>query len=129
MLIEGSDNDSQPPPCAQPPTSKCISKSSLLESSRSATPLSEMGASSRKEKGNISNLPEKVCRIAMLGHRALRIHVATVDGFPSTLTKNEVAWACLVDAVGDVEALKRHLEELKLDHDAKEKMITYVRAS
>ncbi|KAG0702910.1 hypothetical protein DFH29DRAFT_1044782 [Suillus ampliporus] len=31
-----------------------------------------------------------------------------------------------VDAVGDVEALKTHLEELKLDHDAKEQAITYV---
>ncbi|KAG1884558.1 hypothetical protein F4604DRAFT_1918989 [Suillus subluteus] len=49
-----------------------------------------------------------------------------VDGFPSTLAKNEVAWACLVDTVGDVEALKTHLEELKLDQDAKEQVITYV---
>ncbi|KAG1818568.1 uncharacterized protein BJ212DRAFT_1268835 [Suillus subaureus] len=121
-MVEGSEDNSQPPPCTQ---CQCkISKSSPFESSHSSTPLSEIGASSRR--GSLSTFPQKVSRIAMLGHRALRIHVTTVNAFPSTLTKNEIVWACLVDAVGDVEALKKHVEELKLDHDAKEQVITYV---
>jgi hypothetical protein len=66
--------------------------------------------------------------LASIGHRALRVHVATVDAFPSALAKYETTWSCLVDAVGDVEALRDELEELRGDHELKEQVINYVRA-
>jgi hypothetical protein len=65
--------------------------------------------------------------LASIGHRALRVHVATVDAFPSGLAKYETTWSCLVDAVGDVEALQDELEELRGDHELKEQVINYVR--
>ncbi|OAX31286.1 hypothetical protein K503DRAFT_787935, partial [Rhizopogon vinicolor AM-OR11-026] len=61
-----------------------------------------------------------------MGQKALRVHIATIDAFPSANTKNEVAWSCIVDAVGGSQVLKEHLEELKGDESAKEQVITYV---
>lgn len=66
--------------------------------------------------------------MASIGHRALRVHVATVDAFPSTFGKYETTWSCLVDAVGDVAALKEELDDLKGDEGLKEQVINYVRA-
>ncbi|KAJ8579534.1 hypothetical protein M405DRAFT_870183 [Rhizopogon salebrosus TDB-379] len=87
MLIEG-DKDDTPPPCTQP-CSKDLSISSIVASSRSSTPLSELGALSKKERGYLHNLPDKAGIIAAMGHRMLCIHVATVDGFPSTTSKED----------------------------------------
>ncbi|KAJ8583736.1 hypothetical protein M405DRAFT_845626, partial [Rhizopogon salebrosus TDB-379] len=89
MLIEG-DKDDTPPPCTQP-RSKDLSTSSIVASSRSSTPLSELGALSKKERGYLHNLPDKAGIIAAMGHRILRIHVAMVDGFPSTTSKDDVS--------------------------------------
>lgn len=119
MLIEDDKYDT-PPPCTQP-RSKVLSTSS-----RSSTPLSELGSLSKKERGLLQNLPDKAGIIAAMGHRMLRIHVATVDGFPATTSKDDVAWSCLVDAVGDIEGLKRNVEDIKLDPAVKESVLNYV---
>jgi len=124
MLIEG-DKDDTPPPCTQP-RSKDLSTSSIVASSRSSTPLSELGALSKKERGYLHNLPDKAGIIAAMGHHMLRIHVATVDGFPSATSKDDVAWSCLVDAVGDMEGLKKNVEDIKLDSALKERVLNYV---
>jgi hypothetical protein len=116
------------------------SKSSSLKS-RSQTPGSELG--SRRDKALLHTFPGKVRvghhswlsvdsvhvkvgTLASIGHRALRIHVATVDAFPSCLSKYETTWSCLVEAVGDVKTLKDELDDLKGDHELKEQVIHYV---
>ncbi|KAG1865575.1 hypothetical protein C8R48DRAFT_601167, partial [Suillus tomentosus] len=64
--------------------------------------------------------------LASLGHRALRVHVATVNAFPSSLSKYEESWSCLVDAVEDVKSLKGDLDKIKADTELKERVITYI---
>ncbi|KAG1868922.1 hypothetical protein C8R48DRAFT_598377, partial [Suillus tomentosus] len=64
--------------------------------------------------------------LASLGHRALRVHVATVDTFPSSLSKYEESWSCLVDAVEDVKTLQADLDKIQADTELKERVITYI---
>ncbi|KAG2053964.1 hypothetical protein BDR06DRAFT_884949, partial [Suillus hirtellus] len=64
--------------------------------------------------------------LASLGHRALRVHVATVNAFPSSLSKYEEFWSCLVDTVEDVKSLKGDLDKIKADTELKERVITYI---
>src|ERR1700710_2900082 len=123
MLIEG-DKDDTPPSCTQP-CSKDLSISFIVASSHSSTKLSELGALSKKERGYLHNLPDKASIITAMGHHMLHIHVAMVDGFPST-SKDDIAWSCLVDAVGDIEGLKKNVEDIKLDSALKERVLNYV---
>ncbi|KAG1776167.1 hypothetical protein EV702DRAFT_971984, partial [Suillus placidus] len=64
--------------------------------------------------------------LASLGHRALRVHVATVNTFPSSLSKYEKSWSCLVDTVEDVKTLKADLDKIQADTELKERIITYI---
>ncbi|KAG1745415.1 uncharacterized protein EDB91DRAFT_1049964, partial [Suillus paluster] len=67
-----------------------------------------------------------VAILASLGHRALRVHVATVNAFPSSLLKYEESWSCLVDAVEDVKTLKADLDKIQADTELKERVINYI---
>lgn len=102
-------------------SSRAISLSASRSASRSAS------LSVRSQKAKLQDVPTDFTVIASMGQKALRVHVATIDAFPSANAKNEVAWSCIVESVGDSQVLKGHLEELKGDESAKERVITYVR--
>jgi hypothetical protein len=101
-------------------SSRAISRSVSRPASRTAS------LSVRSQKAKLQDVPSDFNVIASMGQKALRVHVATIDAFPSANTKNQVAWTCIVDGVGDSKVLKEHLEELKGDESAKEQVITYV---
>lgn len=52
--------------------------------------------------------------------------MATVNAFPSSLTKYEESWSSLVDAVEDVKSLKADLDKIKGDPELKEHILNYV---
>lgn len=101
-------------------SSHTISHSASRPASRSAS------LSVRSQKAKLQDVPTDFTVIASMGQKALRVHVATIDAFPSANAKNEVAWSCIVESIGDSQVLKEHLEELKGDESAKERVITYV---
>jgi hypothetical protein len=103
-------------------SSRAISRFASRPASRSAS------LSVKSQKAKLQDVPTDFTVIASMGQKALRVHVATIDAFPSANAKNEVAWSCIVDGVGDSQVLKEHLEELKGDESAKEQVITYVSA-
>jgi hypothetical protein len=109
-------------------SSRAISRSASRPASRTASrPASRTASLSIKsQKAKLQDVPTDFALIASMGQKALRVHVATIDAFPSANAKNEVAWSCIVDGVGDSQVLKEHLEELKGDESAKEQVITYV---
>jgi len=103
-------------------SSRAISRFASRPASRSAS------LSVKSQKAKLQDVPTDFTVIASMGQKALRVHVATIDAFPSANAKNEVSWSCIVDGVGDSQVLKEHLEELKGDESAKEQVITYVSA-
>ncbi|KAG1844455.1 hypothetical protein F4604DRAFT_1596163 [Suillus subluteus] len=67
-----------------------------------------------------NDLKREISILASLGHRVLRVHVTTVNAFPSSLSKYKESWSCLVDAVEDVKSLKGDLDKIKADTELKE---------
>jgi hypothetical protein len=105
---------------------KTISSSHTISHSASRPASRSASLSVKSQKAKLQDVPTDFTIIASMGQKALRVHVATIDAFPSANAKNEVAWSCIVDSIGDSQVLKEHLEELKGDESAKEQVITYV---
>ncbi|KAG2071185.1 hypothetical protein BDR04DRAFT_1117804 [Suillus decipiens] len=103
----------------------CAKSKSSSFKSRSLTPAgSELGG--RNVKLTLQSFASKVGILASLGHRALRIHVAMVNTFPSSLTKYEESWSSLVDTVEDVKSLKADLDKIKGNPELKECILNYI---
>jgi len=70
------------------------------------------------------NSPCTKC-IAISAHKAMRLHVATVDGFPSSFDREKLCWDLLVSSIRDNEALWEKMMLIQSDDDLKAYLIDY----
>ncbi|KAG1885923.1 uncharacterized protein F5891DRAFT_918201, partial [Suillus fuscotomentosus] len=63
--------------------------------------------------------------IAIFAHKAMRLHVATVNSFPSALDREELCWDLLVSSTRDNEVLWEKMLLIQSDDDLKAYLIDY----
>ena len=79
-----------------------------------------------RSKVKLSNLNSPhTKRIAISAHKAMRLHVATVDGFPSSFDREKLCWDLLVSSIRDNEALWEKMMLIQSDDDLKAYLIDY----
>jgi hypothetical protein len=71
------------------------------------------------------NSPRTKC-IAISAHKAMRLHVATVNSFPSVLDREELCWDLLVSSTRDSEVLWEKMSLIQSDEDLETYLIDYV---
>jgi hypothetical protein len=80
-----------------------------------------------RSKVKLSNLNSpRTKRIAISAHKAMRLHVATVNGFPSSCDREELCWNLLVSSTKENEMLWEKMSVIQSDDDLKAYLIDYV---
>ena len=89
------------------------------------------------EDNNLSSIPcskaklsdlnsPRTKRIAVSGHKAMRLHVATVQGFPSSGNRDELCWDLLVASTRHNDVLWEKMSLIQSDDVMKAQLIDYV---
>ncbi|KAG2744263.1 hypothetical protein P692DRAFT_20744232, partial [Suillus brevipes Sb2] len=68
--------------------------------------------------------PRTKC-IAISAHKAMRLHVATVNSFPSVLDREELCWDLLVSSTRDSEVLWEKMSLIQSNEDLETYLIDY----
>jgi hypothetical protein len=68
--------------------------------------------------------PHTKC-IVISGHKALRLHVATVDGFPSSADRDQLCWDLLLESCKQDKLLWEKMKEIQGDDALKAQLIDY----
>jgi hypothetical protein len=77
-------------------------------------------------RGALDGCSPTTSQVMNRGHAALRLHIATVDGFPATGTKMERCWGSLKEGTEGFPDLTRKFMDIRQDSAWKEKAINYV---
>lgn len=64
-------------------------------------------------------------RIAISGHKALRLHVATVEGFPSSADRDQLCWDLILESSKQDKLLWEKMKEIQGDDALKAQLIDY----
>ncbi|KAG1859309.1 hypothetical protein F4604DRAFT_1930855 [Suillus subluteus] len=79
-----------------------------------------------RSKVKLSNLNSpRTKRIAVCAHKAMRLHVATVNSFPSAFDREELCWDLLVSSTRDNDVLWEKMLLIQSDDDLKAYLIDY----
>ncbi|KAG1842730.1 hypothetical protein F4604DRAFT_1597257 [Suillus subluteus] len=79
-----------------------------------------------RSKVKLSNLNSpRTKRIAVCTHKAMRLHVATVNSFPSAFDREELCWDLLVSSTRDNDVLWEKMSLIQSDDDLKAYLIDY----
>ncbi|KAG2105871.1 uncharacterized protein F5147DRAFT_746419 [Suillus discolor] len=63
----------------------------------------------------------------MSGHKALRLHVATVEGFPSSSDRDQLCWDLILESSKQDKLLWEKMKEIQGDDALKAQLIDYIR--
>lgn len=63
--------------------------------------------------------------IAISGHRALHLHVATVEGFPSSSDTDQLCWDIILESSKQDKLLWEKMKEIQDDDALKAQFIDY----
>ncbi|KAG1861709.1 hypothetical protein F4604DRAFT_1587838, partial [Suillus subluteus] len=79
-----------------------------------------------RSKVKLSNLNSpRTKHIAVCAHKAMRLHVATVNSFPSAFDREELCWDLLVSSTRDNNVLWEKMSLIQSDDDLKAYLIDY----
>ncbi|KAG1734907.1 uncharacterized protein EDB91DRAFT_1056645, partial [Suillus paluster] len=79
-----------------------------------------------RSKVKLSNLNSPCTKhIAISAHKAMHLHVATVNSFPSAFDREELCWDLLVSSTRDNEVLWEKMVLIQSDDDLKAYLIDY----
>ena len=99
-----------------------------VEHEKSGKPSSRRPRGSKLGKISLASFESpEVRRLAKVGHRRLRQHVATVEAFPFPNEKDELCWRLVQETAVKESGLEHVLAEVEKEHDAKERLLDYVR--
>jgi hypothetical protein len=63
--------------------------------------------------------------IAISGHKALRLHVATVEGFPSSADRDQLCWDLILESSKQDKLLWEKMKVIQGDDTLKAQLIDY----
>jgi hypothetical protein len=67
--------------------------------------------------------------IAISGHKMLRLHVATVEDFPSSADRDQLCWDLILESSKQDKLLWEKIKEIQGDDALKAQLIDYMQAS
>ncbi|KAG1771396.1 hypothetical protein EV702DRAFT_977376 [Suillus placidus] len=67
--------------------------------------------------------------IAISGHKALRLYVTTVEGFPSSADRDQLCWDLIVESCKQDKLLWKKIKEIQGDDALKAQLIDYASAT